>query len=77
MLDLFAPPCTECGPVRRERPIREAQSERVENNVTKSMKRFLAGGAIVVFGALGLGGCFGGSDGCPTVYSCGYKNGPA
>jgi hypothetical protein len=44
----------------------------VETNVTKSLKRFLAGGAIIAFGALGLGGCLGGGDGCPTVYSCGF-----
>ena len=43
--------------------------------MTKSWKRLMAGGAIVLLSALGVGGCFGGSDGCPTVYSCGFKGG--
>jgi hypothetical protein len=50
--------------------MRTKPNERVESNVTKSVKRFVAGGAIVVLGALGLGGCFGGHEGCPTIYNC-------
>jgi hypothetical protein len=34
----------------------------------------MAGGAIVLLSALGMGGCFnGGGDGCTTVYSCNVK----
>jgi hypothetical protein len=45
--------------------------------MTKNVKRLIAGGALLAFGFLGLGGCFGGHEGCPTVYSCGFHDEPS